>query len=356
MIIFSRGRVRVHPEFKIGDEILEVVSDFLYLGIRLNYNNKMRVAQKDLYDRASRAMFSLLKKCNTKNIPLDIMIDLFDKLILPIITYGCEMWGFGNNDLVRKLQLKYYKIVLKLRQSTPSQMIFGEIGKHPLDVTIKNRIMNFWFRLVEPQNNRKLSAIVYKCLYQMYKHGIHESLYVKNIRKCLIDAGYPYLWETHDVSHLSKNQFKAHIKRHTQDMHILEWHNELANSPIYDSYRIFKTEFCAEKYISLLPFNCVISLIRFRTTNNLLPINVLRYNHIDREDRICRLCNTGEVGNEHHFLFSCAHFQDKRRECIKITYLRYHNHNAFKELFNSTNKGELLKLKHFIDYINNELK
>ena len=179
VIIFSRGRVRVYPEFKIGDEILEVVSDFLYLGIRLNYNNKTRVAQKDLYDRASRAMFSLLKKCNTKNIPLDIMIDLFDKLILPIITYGCEMWGFGNNDLVRKLQLKYYKIVLKLRQSTPSQMIFGEIGKHPLDVTIKNRIMNFWFRLVEPQNNRKLSAIVYKCLYQMYKHGIHESVYVK---------------------------------------------------------------------------------------------------------------------------------------------------------------------------------
>ena len=53
VIIFSRGRVRVYPEFKIGDEILEVVSDFLYLGIRLNYNNKTRVAQKDLYDRAS---------------------------------------------------------------------------------------------------------------------------------------------------------------------------------------------------------------------------------------------------------------------------------------------------------------
>ena len=83
----------------------------------------------------------------------------------------------------------------------------------------------------------------------MYKHGIHESLYVKNIRKCLIDAGYPYLWETHDVSHLSKNQFKAHMKRHTQDMHILEWHNELANSPIHDSYRIFKT--FVQKNISL---------------------------------------------------------------------------------------------------------
>ena len=141
VVIFSRGKVRVYPEFKIGDEILEVVSDFLYLGIRLNYNNKMGVTQKDLFDRASRAMFSLLKKCKMKNLPIDVILDLFDKMIMPIVTYGCEMWGFGNNDIVKKLQLKFYKIVLKLRKSTPSQMVFGEIGKYPIDVYIKNRIM-----------------------------------------------------------------------------------------------------------------------------------------------------------------------------------------------------------------------
>ena len=68
VMIFSRGKVRVYPDFMIGNERLEVVSDFSYLGIRLNYNNRMNVTQKDVYDRASRAMFSLLKKSVNQEI------------------------------------------------------------------------------------------------------------------------------------------------------------------------------------------------------------------------------------------------------------------------------------------------
>ena len=129
-------------------------------------------------------------------------------MVLPIVTYGCEMWGFGNNDIVRKLQLKCFKIVLKLRQSTPSQMIFGEIGKYPTYVFIKTRIMNYWYRLVT-DNSNKLSALVYKCIYAMYRRGTHESLYLKNIRNILIDVGLPYLWDTLDVSHIAKTQFST---------------------------------------------------------------------------------------------------------------------------------------------------
>ena len=354
VVIFSRGKVRVYPEFKIGDEILEVVSDFLYLGIRLNYNNKMGVTQKDLFDRASRAMFSLLKKCKMKNLPIDVILDLFDKMIMPIVTYGCEMWGFGNNDIVKKLQLKFYKIVLKLRKSTPSQMVFGEIGKYPIDVYIKNRIMNFWFRLVSDDSN-KLSTIVYKCLYAMYKKGSHESLYIKNIRNILIDIGLPYLWDTQDVSHLSKTKFSKYVNQYTKDIFIQQWYTDL-NGSMYDTYRLFKSNFKLEDYINVLPYNCVISLIRFRTTNNRLPVNVLRFHNVDRENRVCALCNTDDVADEYHYIFKCSHFDDKRNECLDRKYSEQPSHNNFSLLFNTNIKLELLKLKHFIDCINNALK
>ena len=65
VIIFSRGKVRKYPKFYIGEETIEVVSSFVYLGLKLNYNNKMNVALRDLSDRASRAMFSLMKKAST---------------------------------------------------------------------------------------------------------------------------------------------------------------------------------------------------------------------------------------------------------------------------------------------------
>ena len=71
----------------------------------------MKVAQRESYDRASRAMFALLKKCSTLNLPVDVILDLFDKTFVPILTYGCEVWGFEQFEMLNKLQLRFYKIV-----------------------------------------------------------------------------------------------------------------------------------------------------------------------------------------------------------------------------------------------------
>ena len=150
----------------------------------------MNVAQKDLYDRASRAMFGLLKKCNMLDLPIDITIDLFDSTILPILTYGCEIWGFQKYDIIQKLQMKFYKMVLKLRQSTPSFMILGEIGKYPVSVTIKTRMLMVWFQLVNNANSTKLSSIVYTFLHNLYTSGTHENMYLLTIKNILIDRDW----------------------------------------------------------------------------------------------------------------------------------------------------------------------
>ena len=60
--VFSRDKVRKLPVFTVGNDKLDVVSSLQYLGIKLNYNNSFNVAQRDLYHRASWAVFALLKK------------------------------------------------------------------------------------------------------------------------------------------------------------------------------------------------------------------------------------------------------------------------------------------------------
>ena len=61
VVVFSRGKFRKMPTVKYKGQSLEVVFEFQYLGVCFNYNNKFKVAQKSLYDKASRAMFGLLK-------------------------------------------------------------------------------------------------------------------------------------------------------------------------------------------------------------------------------------------------------------------------------------------------------
>ena len=49
LIIFSRGKVRRHRKFTFGGENIEVVDEYIYLGVILTYNNKFtRAIQKQL--------------------------------------------------------------------------------------------------------------------------------------------------------------------------------------------------------------------------------------------------------------------------------------------------------------------
>ena len=66
IIVFSRGKVRRFSSFKYGFDVIEVVSDYVYLGITMNYNNKFDKAMKKQLDQGRKAQFSLLvksKKC-----------------------------------------------------------------------------------------------------------------------------------------------------------------------------------------------------------------------------------------------------------------------------------------------------
>ena len=50
-------------------------------------------------------------------------------MVKPILLYGCEIWGFGNNDVLKKVHLKFCKMILNLKTSTPNYMIYDELGR-----------------------------------------------------------------------------------------------------------------------------------------------------------------------------------------------------------------------------------
>jgi hypothetical protein len=73
------------------------------------------------FDQTKISYFS---KNNTKIVEtIKCLLDLIDKMIKPILLYGCEVWGFSNNDILEKIHLKYCKILLNLKTSTPKAKI-----------------------------------------------------------------------------------------------------------------------------------------------------------------------------------------------------------------------------------------
>ena len=90
IMIFSKIKIKNKPTLKYNNEVIENVDHFKYLGITLKFNGYFDVCKKSLYDQAMRAMFSLLSKGRRLKLPTDLMLDLFDKTIVPILLYGCE--------------------------------------------------------------------------------------------------------------------------------------------------------------------------------------------------------------------------------------------------------------------------
>ena len=92
---------------------------------------------KERFDKATRAMFNVLAKCKEHNLSIDCQLDLFDKIIQPILLYGCEVWGFTKNTFTEKLHLKFCKCILNLSSKTTNGMVYGELGRYSLLVAIK---------------------------------------------------------------------------------------------------------------------------------------------------------------------------------------------------------------------------
>jgi hypothetical protein len=68
-------------------------------------------------------MYEVLKMGRLYKLSVEIQLGLFDKMIKPILLYGCEVWGFGKNEVLERVHFKFCKILLNLKSSTPNYMV-----------------------------------------------------------------------------------------------------------------------------------------------------------------------------------------------------------------------------------------
>ena len=70
---------------------LEIVKNFNYLGIIFTKTGNFSLTKKHLADKVLKAMYEALKIGRTYKLSIKCLLDLFDKMIKPILLYGCEV-------------------------------------------------------------------------------------------------------------------------------------------------------------------------------------------------------------------------------------------------------------------------
>ena len=104
VMIFSRGKVRKHRNLLFGDSILDVTYEYVYLGVNFNYNTSFIKAIERHISGAKRAMFANVTKSRRLSLPLDILFELFDRVVLPVVLYANEIYGH-NDSCIKKLEI-----------------------------------------------------------------------------------------------------------------------------------------------------------------------------------------------------------------------------------------------------------
>ena len=301
------GKRKVIPskyKFTYDNSPIEITQDFKYLGLKCNYNGSFKPGVEELIKQGSRAMYALISKCRKFKLPVDLQLELFDSLVVPILTYNCEIWGLKHTNMIEKLHLKFMKFVLNVKTSTCNSMVYGELGRYPLHIRVKKQMVGFWAKTLQGKSN-KLSCVMMNVLHNMQRSGLYSSPWLLHVKGILDHCGLSNVWNT--PKEINVEWLKNKVSQVLKDQFYQEWRQDLGSKSSCDIYLHLKDKIAIEKYLLLANARYRKAICQLRTNNSRLPKVTGRYHHIPRVQRFCTLCEEQKLGDEYHLIVECQH-------------------------------------------------
>ena len=114
--------------------------------------------------RASDAIFQLNSYLyHLTNITPKHKLELFDKLVAPILNYGSQVWGFCEAKQIERTHLMFCKQLLGIKNATQNDFIYGELGRTSFYVHRIYAITKYWFKILQ-SDDRKYIKIIYNLM------------------------------------------------------------------------------------------------------------------------------------------------------------------------------------------------
>ena len=93
MVVFEKQRSAMWG-FRLNGAVVERVDKYKYLGLVFHATKGLHSGTEALMAVARKALFTMQQCCGLLGIrDPALQCKLFDTLVLPILSYGCEVWG-----------------------------------------------------------------------------------------------------------------------------------------------------------------------------------------------------------------------------------------------------------------------
>ena len=343
MIFNNSGRLlKEGSTFSFGDTPIPQTRKYTYLGIVFTISGSFNEAQSVLRQKAVRGIFSLKRMIDLRAVDRPTLFNLFDSLIQPIVSYGCQAWLPGTwcfrnlsnkddtplklknltKDPIEKLHMSFMKWSLGVTSRTANIPVWGDTGRYPLSVELSKNVFSYLRRLEQLDKNDSNSLVRHA-----YREQVDSGLlWYENIK-----ALHDNLCEQESFNITTPNNIRLAYRRCFRE----HWDKERFVNKKLGFYNVVKAQFGEEPYIEF-PYKLVKPLERQRSSSHDLAIETGR--HLQKHKtpgsniitRICRSCCTGDlemlnrlselplfdpiVEDEMHALRSCIRYEDLRQQ------------------------------------------
>ena len=155
-MVFRKGGILPRDmRFLYNDQEMEIVKSFSYFGIVFTPGGSFSNAQTTLAGQAQKAVFKLNSYLyNFAGLTPSHVLNLFDKLVSPILCYCSEVWVFCKADKIERVHLQFCKSLLGVKQSTQNTFIYGELGRKPYLILSYFNIIKYWLKVISKGENK----------------------------------------------------------------------------------------------------------------------------------------------------------------------------------------------------------
>ena len=349
IVIFRPSGTRLAKGLKWyynGQEV-HVSDNYVDLGALHHATKGIRPACDALASSGSRAMHALLSQCRQHHIVQpDFKLRLFDILVEPVLSYGCQVWGpeiFAGklrnplNLPSEKVHTNYLRIMAGVGNGADKVMLMREFGRYPVMWHWVALATRFWIRAIK-MGSHKLVCKALRADIELMLAGCKKcwSYYLLQ-SLTIVGVVQASDWSPSGTSHVTVDSIMALdiqekvVRESLKQMFDKCWEDvdlvcEHPQDPACPRNRIIHNSYAAwarglhddaPTYLKskTLSFRMVQCIAKMRLGWHCLAIHTRRYNGIVRDDRVCRLCQklgyrddtTGSIPVEDlvHFMLDC---------------------------------------------------
>lgn len=321
VVVFrKKGRLPGYCNFKYGNENLEIVSNFTYLGIKFSSSGLFHVTSEHAYfkGKAATAKICELVRCS-KVADIEVWKKLFEAVVLATSLYCAEAWAWRYADALERVQTYFYKSMLYLTRSTPGYFLRIELGLVMLKKLILQKMLRWWCKILLMHDDRYPKL----CFLELLKHcnrpaSTLETKYnwCSQLKSVLVYLGYGNLWQSQNVERVKESIEEVLVNLQIELMRsdLLRLENSSYTS-VYNGLTL--------RPVNIGPSICLASDLTLQKKRFFCQLRLagekfatVSYNGITSKfdgTSLCSICNSSLSDTVWHLLCHCPVFNNKRR-------------------------------------------